>query len=654
MKKYLYSLILLAALQISWGQEESKTPIDSLPDGLYANMQTSKGDMLIRLFPKTTPLTVANFVGLAEGKIENKAKPLRIPYYDGLIFHRVIPGFMIQGGDPDGNGRGGPGYMFDDEFSPTLKHDKKGVLSMANAGPGTNGSQFFITEVPTPHLDGRHTVFGNVIEGLNVIDSIANVEVEDFRSNKPLENVYIKHINIIRKGNEYSSYNGGLVFDSLKLAKEEEIKRNIEAALNANDKGFKVTESGLRYRILEKNKKGKTISEGNTAVFFYDGKLVDGTLFASNRADNPLGIVIGRGSVIPGLEEGLTYLKEGESAIFLIPPDLAYGNKGVPGKIPPHSVVIYEDFDNVGLQVGEADQVVSKALCCLDVTDQVLNEAIENECNLIVTFHPLIFKPLKTLAGNDRIGRICRKAIQNHISIFAIHTNLDNQLEGVNKTLTMSLGLKNHRILMPKTGSLKQITTYIPSSDFEAVWLALSKAGAGKIGDYDQCAFGLEGEGRFRAGSDSNPHVGEKEQLHKEKEQCLRMVFPSHLDADISTALKIAHPYEEPAYEITQLLNPNPYLGMGAIGELEESMNQEDFLRFVSKTFKAHIRHSKLLNKEIKTVAVLGGSGSFGIKSAIAAGADAYITGDLKYHDFFLADDKILLCDVGHYESEQY
>ena len=328
----------------------SKEEYSNLKDGLYAQMETNMGNMTIELFEEEAPLTVANFVGLAEGTKENKAKPLGTPYYDGIIFHRVIKDFMIQGGDPDGKGTGGPGYDFADEFFSDRKHDKKGILSMANAGPGTNGSQFFITEVPTPWLDGRHTIFGQVIDGLDVIDTIANVKKG--AQDRPVEDVVINHVYIIKKGDQYKKYNGGEAFEKAQkehVAKLAEIKakeqaekdKEIQRQKDLTAKASK-TESGLMY-VIEEEGSGPVPNNGEEVKVHYTLRLNDGEkLDSSFDRSQPLSAIVGQTQLIKGWMEALTMFKKGSKVFLIIPPELGYGPQGAGGVIPPNATLYFE------------------------------------------------------------------------------------------------------------------------------------------------------------------------------------------------------------------------------------------------------------------------------------------------------------------------
>lgn len=314
-----------------------------------------------------------------------------------------------------------------------------------------------------------------------------------------------------------------------------------------------------------------------------------------------------------------------------------------------------EGFDNTGLLVGDKNAEVTGILVTLDTLEDVVDEAIKKNCNLIVSFHPIIFKGLKSFTGKTYVERVVQKAIKNDIAIFSNHTALDNSWNGVNDKICQKLGLINKSILIPQKNTIKKLTTFVPINDVEKVRQAIFDVGAGGIGNYDHCSFNIEGTGSFRGNEDSNPVLGEKGKLHFEKEIQLGITFPKHLENAVIKALFESHPYEEVAYEITTLDNSNQHIGMGMIGELEKPMQPEDFLQFVKKTMKAEgIRHSKLLDRKISKVAVLGGSGSFAIEAAQSAGADIFISADFKYHDFFRAENRIILADIGHYESEQY
>lgn len=314
-----------------------------------------------------------------------------------------------------------------------------------------------------------------------------------------------------------------------------------------------------------------------------------------------------------------------------------------------------EDFDNVGLLVGNHKTEVSGILITLDTLEETVEEAISKNCNLIVSFHPIIFSGLKKLNGSNYVERTVIKAIQNNIAIYAIHTALDNHYLGVNKMMCDKIGLINTKILIPQKNSIKKLTTYIPSDQAEELRKKLFESGAGSIGNYTECSFNIEGKGSFKPNQESNPAVGKKGELHFEKETQIGITFPNYLEAKVLRSLFKNHPYEEVAYEIMTLDNAHQQMGMGMIGEFEEGISEIDFLEQLKKTFKTGcIRHSKLLDKPVKKVAVLGGSGSFAIENAKRAGADFFITADLKYHDFYRAEEMLVLADIGHYESEQY
>lgn len=314
-----------------------------------------------------------------------------------------------------------------------------------------------------------------------------------------------------------------------------------------------------------------------------------------------------------------------------------------------------EGFDNTGLLVGDATAKVSGILVTLDTLENVVDEAIENNCNLIVSFHPIIFSGLKKFTGKTYVERVVQKAIKNDIAIFSHHTALDNSWNGVNAMICEKLGLKNRTVLIPQTETIKKLITFVPSKDAEKVRNALFEAGGGNIGNYENCSFNIEGKGSFKGNEDSNPVIGKKGETHFEEEIQIGITFAKHLQSNILKALFETHPYEEVAYEITTLENQNQQLGMGMIGEFEKAMGECEFLQFLKGTMKTVcVRHSALLQKSIKRVAVLGGSGSFAIESAKNAGADAFVSADFKYHDFFKAENTILLADIGHYESEQY
>ena len=303
-----------------------------MENGIYAKFNTSRGTILVKLTHDLTPGTVGNFVGLAEGQLENSARPMGKPYYDGLKFHRVIPDFMIQGGCPQGQGTGGPGYNFDDEFHPTLRHDGPGVLSMANAGPGTNGSQFFITHVETAWLDGKHTVFGHVVEGQDVVDAIAQGDTID-------------SLEIVRVGEEAQKWNAIEAFRTFEGSREKRIaeqKRIAEEALEKLAAGFQKTESGLRYQIIQKGT-GKQAEKGKKVSVHYQGALENGQVFDSSyKRKQPIDFTLGVGQVIEGWDEGIALLQVGDKARFVIPSYLGYGSRGAGGVIPPDATLVFD------------------------------------------------------------------------------------------------------------------------------------------------------------------------------------------------------------------------------------------------------------------------------------------------------------------------
>lgn len=314
-----------------------------------------------------------------------------------------------------------------------------------------------------------------------------------------------------------------------------------------------------------------------------------------------------------------------------------------------------EDFDNTGLLVGDQEETVSGILITLDTLESVVDEAIANKCNLIVSFHPIIFSGLKKITGKNYVERVVIKAIQNNIAIFSMHTALDNSWNGVNAMICDKLKLEKRKILIPKRNTIQKLFTYVPIESVEKVRDVLFNAGAGNIGNYSNCSFNIDGTGSFRGNENSNPVVGERGEIRFEKEVQIGVTFQKHVQSQVLKALFKSHPYEEVAYEVTTLENTNQQIGMGMIGELDTPMSEEDFLKYLKETMNTKcVRHSKLTNKLISKVGVLGGSGSFAINEAKQAGADVFVTADLKYHDFFKAENNLLLADIGHYESEQY
>jgi dinuclear metal center YbgI/SA1388 family protein len=314
-----------------------------------------------------------------------------------------------------------------------------------------------------------------------------------------------------------------------------------------------------------------------------------------------------------------------------------------------------EDFDNVGLLVGNAEQEATGVLVCHDALEKVIEEAIAKNCNLVVCFHPILFTGLKKITGKNYVERVLIKAIKNDIAIYAVHTALDNHQDGVNRIFCNALELTNTKILIPKTHFIRKLVTYTIAENAEKLRNALFDAGAGSIGNYENCSFNSKGIGTYMGNEHSDPQVGERFEFVQGDEIKIEVTFEKHLQAKILKALFSHHVYEEVAYEIYELQNEHQNIGLGMIGELQKPMNETDFLHFLKEKMQAGgIRHSSLLNKSIQKVAVLGGSGSYAIKNAIAAGADAFLTADLKYHQFYEAENKLLLADIGHFESERY
>ncbi len=314
-----------------------------------------------------------------------------------------------------------------------------------------------------------------------------------------------------------------------------------------------------------------------------------------------------------------------------------------------------EEYDNSGLIVGCPDQDIYQALISLDCTEAVVDEAIATNCQVIISHHPIVFRGLKKFNSKTYVERVVEKAIRSDIAIYAIHTNLDNIMTGVNARICETLGLKNCRILVPKHNLLKKLVTYVPVSHADEVRNALFEAGAGNVGNYSECSFSAEGTGTFKGGENTNPFVGEPGKRHFENEIRVETVYPATLESKILMALVLAHPYEEVAYDLYALTNQNQQVGAGMIGELHVPIEAEAFLYQVKEKMRAHvIRHTEFTGKHIKKVAVCGGAGGFLLKHAIAAGADIFITADYKYHEFFDAEGQIIIADVGHFESEQF
>jgi dinuclear metal center YbgI/SA1388 family protein len=315
--------------------------------------------------------------------------------------------------------------------------------------------------------------------------------------------------------------------------------------------------------------------------------------------------------------------------------------------------VLQEHYDNAGLIVGDSSLKCSGVLVCLDSTEAVIEEAIENGCNLIIAHHPIVFSGLKKITGKNYIERVVIKAIKNDIAIFAIHTNLDNVIAGVNGKMAQILELKNTQVLAPKKDVLSKLITYVPNEHLDKLKTALFSSGAGSIGNYDECSFSSSGLGSFRALEGANPYVGNKNEQHIEREVKLEVIYPNHLEREVIKALKNNHPYEEVAYDCIALKNTNQNIGAGIIGNLEQSI---DLMQFLTK-LKGHfnvgcLKYTQPINEKVQKIAYCGGSGSFLLNDAIHQGADVFITGDFKYHQFFDADKRIVIVDIGHYESE--
>ena len=316
---------------------------------------------------------------------------------------------------------------------------------------------------------------------------------------------------------------------------------------------------------------------------------------------------------------------------------------------------LQDGFDNAGLQIGLTEAEATGALLCLDVTEAVLDEAIALGYNLIIAHHPLLFRGYKSITGKDYVERCILKAIKNDIVIYAAHTNLDNAQGGVNFKIAEKIGLKNVRVLEPKENALLKLVTYVPLRQADRVRQALFSAGCGCIGRYDSCSYNTEGEGTFRAGEGTRPYCGNVGELHTEREVRIETILPAYRKSEVTRALLAAHPYEEPAFDFYALQNTWSQVGSGVIGELVEPETELEFLKRIKKLFEVGcLRHNKLTGREIQTVALCGGAGSFLMSSAIRQRADVFLTGEMKYHEYFGHEGEILLAEIGHYESEQY
>jgi dinuclear metal center YbgI/SA1388 family protein len=314
-----------------------------------------------------------------------------------------------------------------------------------------------------------------------------------------------------------------------------------------------------------------------------------------------------------------------------------------------------ESYDNAGLCIGNPDTEVTGILLSVDITEIIIDEAIKKNCNLIVSHHPLIFSGIKKITGKTYVEKCIVKAIKNNIAIYSAHTNIDSVFEGVSFKMCQKLGLINLKVLSPSKNSLFKLVTFVPKDFTEKIREAIFAAGAGHIGNYGKCSFNIIGTGTFQGGENTNPFIGEKGSLHLENETRIETIFPKHLQSKIISALLSVHPYEEVAYDIYPLENIYELAGMGMIGELSEETNELIFLNKIKSTFSSgSIRYTNLLNKPIKKVAVCGGSGSNLLTEAVNKGADIFISGDFKYHQFFDTNNKIVIADIGHYESEQF
>lgn len=318
-------------------------------------------------------------------------------------------------------------------------------------------------------------------------------------------------------------------------------------------------------------------------------------------------------------------------------------------------VSLQENYDNAGLIIGDPHWECTGIITALDATEAVVQEAIEKNCNLILAHHPIIFSGLKKITGQNYVEKTVILAIKNEIAIYAIHTNLDNLVKGVNGKMADILGLINRQVLQPKKSLLKKLSVFVPEDHAEKVRRAIFEKGGGQIGNYSECSFNINGEGTFKAGEETNPFVGKVGEMHKEKETRVELVFQQWLEKDIIKAMLQTHPYEEVAYDISTLDNEYASAGSGLVGELTEPLPEREFLQMIKTAFRLEvIRHTPLTGRLVKKVALCGGAGSFLIKTAIGSGADFYITSDVKYHEFFDAEGRLIIADIGHYESEQY
>jgi dinuclear metal center YbgI/SA1388 family protein len=326
----------------------------------------------------------------------------------------------------------------------------------------------------------------------------------------------------------------------------------------------------------------------------------------------------------------------------------SYLDSGVP-------LSFQEGYDNSGLQVGLPEREISSALVTLDVTEEVMDEAVAGKIDVVISHHPLIFNGIKSLAGKSYTERILYEAVKNDIAVYSAHTNLDAFSNGVSRKMSEKIGLEEIRVLSPSVNKLLKLVTYIPESHIEAVKKKLFESGAGVIGNYDQCGFTTSGTGSFRANEMAKPFTGEKGKIHFEKEIRFETILFSHLKEKVIKALLNAHPYEEVAYDLYALENKNAEIGLGCVGKFHNPVSENEFLKLVCSVFNAKgIRYSKLTGKSVRKVALCGGSGASLINLAISSEADVFLTSDIKYHDFFKAENKILLVDTGHFESEKF
>jgi len=313
-----------------------------------------------------------------------------------------------------------------------------------------------------------------------------------------------------------------------------------------------------------------------------------------------------------------------------------------------------ESYDNCGLIIGDANKEISSVLIALDCTEDIINEAIQRKCDLVITHHPLVFSGLNRFSGNSYTEKTVVKAIKNDIAVYAIHTNLDNIIDGVNSKIAQKLGLQNCKILDPKTGILKKLVSFVPTQHLEKVKLSIFDAGAGQIGNYDQCSFNVDGIGTFRANEKSKPFAGEIGSIHNENETRFEVIFPNYLQSKIISALLSSHPYEEVAYDIYSLDNSHNKVGAGIIGDLSHEFTSTEFLKHLKSSLDISVIKFTPFENTIKKVAICGGAGGFLLKNAIYQKADVFVSSDFKYHDFFDANQQIMIADIGHYESEKH